>query len=166
MAIFRSTLLSFILFLIGFNTSAQTSYELNSGWKCQEMANVHADGLHISQSYFNTDNWLNATVPGTVLTTLLNNKLVPDPFWGMNNARIKDIYYAGRSEYTYWFVKDFVQFPISGSGQAYLNLRGVNYSCEVFLNGKKLNKQTHYGMFLRQSYNITPFLNRNGRNRL
>ena len=166
MSVLKYSLLILLLSFITFNVSAQNAYELNSGWKTQKLANVHADGQHISQSDFDTNSWLNATIPGTVLTTLLNNKLVPDPFWGMNNNRIKDIYSAGRGEYTYWFVKDFVQLPMTGNGQAYLNLRGVNYSCEVFLNGRKLNKQTHYGMFLRQSYNITPFLNKNGRNRL
>ncbi|HEY8928738.1 MAG TPA: glycoside hydrolase family 2 TIM barrel-domain containing protein [Mucilaginibacter sp.] len=146
--------------------SAQTKRELNSGWKCQQMNTVHADGTQISQPGYTINNWLNATVPGTVLTTLLNNKQVPDPFWGMNNNRIKDIYNTGRDYYTYWFVKDFDQTAPTGSNQVYINLRGVNYSCDAFLNGKKLNRQTHYGMFLRQSYNVTAFLNKNGKNRL
>ncbi len=146
--------------------SAQNSSELNEGWKCLKLADVHADGTQISKDDFQLNSWLNATVPGTVLTTLLNNKLVPDPFWGMNNARIKDIYNTGRDYYTYWFVKDFKQAAPTGSNQVYLNLRGVNYSCEVFLNGKKVNKQRHFGMFLRQSYNITSLINKSGKNRL
>ena len=29
--------------------------------------------------------WMPAIVPGTVLRTLVANKVVPDPFWGVNN---------------------------------------------------------------------------------
>ncbi len=107
-----------------------------------------------------------ATVPGTVLTTLLNNKLVPDPLYGMNNQKIPDIYETGRNFYTYWFVNNFRENPPVGNEQVWLNFRGVNYGCDVYLNGHKLNKETHHGMFLRQSYNITSFLSANGKNRL
>jgi mannosylglycoprotein endo-beta-mannosidase len=105
-------------------------------------------------------------VPGTVLTSQLENKQVPDPFFGMNNDRIPDIYRTGRDYYTYWFVKDFQEAPATGDGQVWLHFRGVNYSCEVFLNGQKLNEKTHHGMFLRQAYNITPYLAKDGHNRL
>ncbi|MEX8547272.1 MAG: glycoside hydrolase family 2 TIM barrel-domain containing protein [Mucilaginibacter sp.] len=145
---------------------AQASYELNSGWKCAPVAEVKTDGKALSQPNASTQNWMPATVPGTVLTTLLNNQKVPDPFYGMNNERIKDIYQTGRDYYTYWFVKDFEEAAPANGNQVYLNFRGVNYSCEVFLNGKKVNPKTHVGMFLRESYNISSFLNKNGKNRL
>lgn len=147
-------------------SKAQTSYELNAGWKCAPISEIKADGKSISVAGYSLDAWQPATVPGTVLTTMLNNKKVPDPFYGMNNEKIKDIYTTGRDYYTYWFVKDFKETAPAADGQVYLNLRGVNYSCDVFLNGKKLNPQTHYGMFLRQSYNITGVLNKSGQNRL
>jgi hypothetical protein len=151
---------------------AQDSYELQSGWKCQAIGKVKADGASISQPKFATAGWLEATVPGTVLTTLINNHLQPDPFYGMNNQKIPDIYTTGRDHYTYWFVRDFKE-PSPGSAgvregeQVWLHFRGVNYSCEVWLNGHKLNAKTHHGMFLRQTYNITPYLtSANGMNRL
>lgn len=91
---------------------------------------------------------------------------MPDPFYGMNNEKIPDIYFTGRDYYTYWFIKDFKEkMPVSDE-QVWLKFRGVNYSCDIFLNGKRLNKQRHYGMFLRQSYNITSLLSKNGNNRL
>jgi len=48
----------------------------------------------------------------------------------------------------------------------YLNFRGVNYSCDVFLNGHKLNQNIQKGMFLRFSFNVTAFLAKDGNNRL
>jgi hypothetical protein len=140
--------------------------ELNTGWKCQSIGKVKAAGEKISAPGFSTAGWLDATVPGTVLTTLINNKLEPDPFYGLNNEKIPDIYTAGRDHYTYWFVKNFKEPAPKSGDQVWLDLRGVNYSCEVFLNGHKINQRTHYGMYLRQSYNITKALAAGGDNRL
>jgi mannosylglycoprotein endo-beta-mannosidase len=165
--LFKLTVLAFFttVFLVP-DVKAQTSYELNTDWKCAQVAEVKGNGATISGSNFPVGNWMPATVPATVLTTLLNNNKVPDPFYGINNKLIKDIYETGRDYYTYWFVKDFNEAaPVAGQ-QVYLNLRGVNYSSEIYLNGKKVNPKTHTGMFLRQSYNISALLNKNGKNRL
>ena len=163
----RPHFLTGLLFLLfSFSLNAQSTYELNSGWKCQAIGKVKADGRKLSMPDFAVKGWLEATVPGTVLTTLINNHLEPDPFYGMNNEKIPDIYTTGRDHYTYWFVKDFAASKPDGDGQVWLNFRGVNYGCDVWLNGHKLNAATHFGMFLRQTYNITPFLVSTGMNRL
>jgi mannosylglycoprotein endo-beta-mannosidase len=52
----------------------------------------------------------------------------------MNNKLIPDIFNTGREYYTYWFVKDFEENVAPGQ-EVWLHLRGVNYSCDVFLNG-------------------------------
>jgi hypothetical protein len=159
------TLSLLVICLFVFTASAQTSYELNTGWRCAPIDSTKSAGSEISESNYNITSWMPATVPGTVLTTLLNNKKIPDPFWGMNNEQIPDIYKTGSNYYTYWFVKDFQEKTASGQ-QVYLNFRGVNYSCDIYLNGKKLNKTVQEGMFLRYSYNITSYLNKSGNNRL
>ena len=160
--------IAFLFFLLNcFEvTSAHEQYELKSGWECQNIKQVTVAGEQLSQANFALNGWTPATVPGTVLTTMLDNKQVPDPFYGMNNKKIPDIYNTGRDYYTYWFVKEFRELPATGSDQVYLNLRGVNYSCDIFLNGKRVNAQRHYGMDLRQSYNITSLLAKSGNNRL
>jgi len=145
---------------------AQNSTELNSGWRCAAIGDIKKNGYELSNTNFNTDSWMPATVPGTVLTTLLNNKKIPDPFFGMNNEQIPDIYKTGAEYYTYWFIKDFKETAITKNNQVYLDFRGVNYSCDIFLNGHKLNKDIQKGMFLRYSYNITSFLAKTGNNRL
>jgi len=145
---------------------SQNRYELNSGWVCASIGSAKATGEKISATSYSVKGWMPATVPGTILTSLLNNKKVPDPFYGMNNEKIPDIYSTGRDHYTYWFVKEFSEKTPTGNEQVWLQFRGVNYSCDIFLNGKKLNSNRHYGMFLRQSYNITRLLNSNGANRL
>ncbi|SDP71100.1 Glycosyl hydrolases family 2, TIM barrel domain [Mucilaginibacter sp. OK268] len=146
--------------------NAQNKYELNEGWKCAPVNNVKEAGTDVSHITYNTNAWLPAVVPGTVLTSLVAAHKMPDPFYGMNNEQIPDIYRTGRDYYTYWFVKDFKEVQVIGNNQVYLNFRGVNYSCDVFLNGHKLNDKPHTGMFLRQSYNITKWMAKDGNNRI
>ena len=53
-----------------------------------------------------------AVVPGTVLNSLVYNKVYPEPYYGLNNKLtsnvIPDLSVAGRDFYTYWFRTDFV----------------------------------------------------------
>jgi len=146
--------------------SAQNMVEFNKGWQCISISGTKDKGEKISNLSYIISGWVPATVPGTILTTLLNNNVIPDPFYGMNNKMIPDIYDKGRNYYTYWFVKDFSENHLSVGEQVWLHFRGVNYSCDVFLNGHKLNRQPHHGMYLRQTYNITPFVSKDGNNRL
>jgi mannosylglycoprotein endo-beta-mannosidase len=163
----RFSRLLFIFICFSFNQLyAQKTYELNAGWQCINVKKINDNGTKISLPSYKLKGFMQATVPGTVLTTMLNNKLIPDPFYGMNNEKIPDIYYTGRDYYTYWFVKDFSQKPGDDERQVWLHFRGINYSCNIFLNGHKLNNQTFYGMFLRQQYNITQWLAKDGKNRL
>lgn len=47
-----------------------------------------------------------------MLGTLLKNKLIPDPFYGLNNQAIVDIADAGREYYTFWFFTTFQCAPV------------------------------------------------------
>ena len=44
-----------------------------------------AAGERISAQGFDTAGWQDAVVPGTVLTSLVENKVYPDPYYGINN---------------------------------------------------------------------------------
>ena len=129
------------------SVSAQQQYELNSGWQCVRASSVNKTGEEISHEGLQLKGWMPAVVPGTVLTSLLYNKLIPDPFYGMNNELIPDIYNTGRDHYTYWFVKDFTEkYPVDDE-RVWLQCRGVNNSCDVYLNGHKVNTGTDKSMY-------------------
>lgn len=156
---FCSTIFSFIFFtfsaLFPGIAYAQKLEELNTQWHCKQMQKVPFSGEEISgNTKIDLSDWLPATIPGTVLTTLLNHNKVPDPFYGMNNEKIPDIYDTGRDHYTYWFYTEFEIEPKKGE-EFWLMFRGINYSCEIYLNGDKVNLRTHSGMFLRQKYHIS-----------
>ena len=155
---------------------AAQQFELNEGWRCQKAEYVHETGEQLTRTLADIRSeepipdkdslgriWSPAVVPGTVLTTLLHNQTIPDPFYGMNNELIPDIYKTGPAEYTYWFLNHPKINPPAKNERIYLDFRGVNYSYDVYLNGKKVNDQPETGMFLRSSFDITDLLNKYNR---
>lgn len=137
---------------------------LHEGWFARRAAEIGEDGNRITSRDFDASGWLKAKVPGTVLATLLENKLYPAPEFGMNNEEIPDISKVGRDFYTYWFVRPFRLDSVSSGRHVWLNFRGINYKAEIYLNGKRVNKTTHEGMFLRQTYDITSYLRKDSVN--
>jgi mannosylglycoprotein endo-beta-mannosidase len=148
-------------------TKAQpVKLQLNNNWKTKRAADVTPDGTEITGPGYKPDGWLDAVVPGTILTTLLHNNQIPDPFFGMNNNLIPDVFNTGRDYYTYWFYNEFETPDIKEGQEVWLNFRGINYFAEIFLNGKRVNTRTHQGMYLREKYLITPYLNKGKPNKL
>jgi len=75
-------------------------------------------------SDFNTSEWYNATVPGTVLTTLVDQGVYPDPYFGLNNLSIPDS--LCRKE---WWYRLPVRLPENCSGKTiWLLFNGINYN--------------------------------------
>ncbi|KAI0526798.1 hypothetical protein KFK09_002389 [Dendrobium nobile] len=139
---------------------------LDSAWLAARSTEVEANGVLLTttmQPSGPSPPWMEADIPGTVLGTLLKNKLVPDPFYGLNNESIVDIADSGREYYTSWFFTTF-ESKLTGSQYIDLNFRAINYSGEVYLNGHQ--KILPKGMFRRNSLDITDIINRNGKNLL
>lgn len=139
---------------------------LNDHWTAKRAMDEIADGTQITSPKFQPVGWMEAIVPGTILTTLLHNGLVPDPNFGMNNAHIPDVFNTGRDHYTYWFYRTFELPALKTGEQVWLHFRGINYIAEIYLNGKRINTNTHKGMYLREKYLITPYLRNNKPNQL
>ncbi len=125
-----------------------------------------AEGKEVSSVQYNTSGWQPAIIPGTVLNSLVANKVYPEPYYGDNNRRSKklipDIADAGKEFYHYWFRTVFT-IPKSFSGKRiWLKFHGINYRCEIWVNGKSLGKMA--GMFNAQSYDLTGIAKPNGKN--
>ncbi|KAF5195845.1 mannosylglycoprotein endo-beta-mannosidase, partial [Thalictrum thalictroides] len=163
--------------------------KLDSGWLAARSTEVEQTGIQLTTTHPPTSSsspWMEAVVPGThanivtcemdvkgfqfncnrafsVLGTLLKNKLVPDPFYGLENEAILDIADSGREYYTFWFFTTF-QCTVAGNQHVDLKFRAVNYSAEVYVNGHKLVLPK--GMFRRHSLDITDILHPDGNNLL
>ncbi len=131
---------------------------IHSDWYARKANEVKMDGNRLSAAPLDKTRWFPARVPGTVLTTLLENHMYPAPEFGLNNNLIPDIHEVGNDFYTYWFTRQFTINNLPEGRNVWLNFRGINYKAEIFLNGKRINRNTHEGMFLRKTFNITPYL--------
>ena len=160
----RLFVISVLLFIV-LTVTAQVT-PLTSGWKAIKASEVKVDGCHLTMSDPDLTGWMNATVPGTILTTLVNNGREPEPWFGLNNEQIPDVYNEGRDFYTYWYFVRFTTETLDSTRQVWLNFRGINYLAEIYLNGRRISDDTHEGMFLREKYNITSLVNYSGYNRL
>lgn len=122
---------------------------LDSGWQLQAAPKVAQTGKAISQTGFQADDWYPATVPGTVLTTLVNNGVYPDPLYGENNRKIPE----SLCRESWWYRKAFL-VPKSYSGKKiWLNFDGINFSADIWVNGQKVG--TMCGAFIRGQFNIS-----------
>ncbi|XP_008450651.2 mannosylglycoprotein endo-beta-mannosidase isoform X1 [Cucumis melo] len=141
--------------------------KLNSGWLAARSTEVELTGTQLTTTHppsiTPSSPWMEAAVPGTVLGTLVKNKVVPDPFYGLANETIIDIADSGREYYTFWFFTTF-QCKLSESQHLDLNFRAINYSAEVYINGHK--KVLPKGMFRRHSLDVSEVLHPDGTNLL
>ena len=127
--------------------------ELDSGWHLtmDDFAGT-ADGASLAKPGVNTSKWLDATVPGTVLTSLVDQGHFPDPVSGMHNMRIPE----ALSRHSWWYRTTF-PLPKGFAGRkVWLELDGVMQHAEIWLNGTKIGDVTN--PFVRGSFDITAAL--------
>ena len=88
----RSSALSALLCAVAAFASPDKSMQISSGWLLQDAARVPQGGEVISSAGFQPAGWHRATVPGTVLTSLVNDGTYPEPLYGEHNRpdRIPD----------------------------------------------------------------------------
>lgn len=137
-------------------------------WRMCRLDQAPAGGEALSLPGFDDGAWMGARVPGTVLTNLVENGLLPDPYFSDNNRLTKglipDINEVGRGYYTYWFRTEF-DLPADYAGKkVWLHPEGVNYRAEFWVNGHLFSTLT--GMFRDDDIDITEFANIGGRNAL
>jgi hypothetical protein len=137
---------------------SEGKWEIAGGWMLQAAPQVTADGDEISTPHFIPGGWLPATVPGTVLTTLVDRGVYPDPDYGLNNLAIPE----SLNKQDYWYRTEFAapgQFRLAGA-RFTLTFQGINYKAEVWLNGKSLGTIT--GAFIRGVFDVTGILKPSG----
>lgn len=133
-------------------------YILTSGWELTDANKIVTAQFNIFNEKFNTSDWYNATVPGTVLTTLVDQGVYPDPYFGINNLAIPD----SLSRMDWWYRIPF-ELPEEGSGnKVWLVFNGINYKAQVWLNGTMLG--TMKGAFKRGEFDATNIIKKTGQN--
>ena len=125
------------------------SWELIRGSQCT------GEGEKISTCGFDTQGWIPATVPGTILGTFVDIGAVHHPNYADNQLFISDSYF--RSDF--WYRNEFdarIDTPVQ-----VLHFEGINWKAEVFLNGSRIGDIQ--GAFRTADFDVTGIL-KNGRN--
>ena len=128
-------------------------------WLMKKAGEANAPGEEISTTGFVTANWMPAIVPGTVLNSLVYNKVYPEPYYGINNKLTKniipDIAKVGRDFYTYWFRTEFMVPSDYKDKNIWLQVDGINYRAEIWVNGNMVMNIS--GMFKQDYVDIADF---------
>lgn len=131
---------------------------ISDGWEMTDGKTVMASNKSIFDPQYSTSAWYNATVPGTVLTTLVNQGVYADPYFGLNNMNIPE----SLSRTDWWYRCKFTVPKDIDGNQLRLLFNGINYKADIYLNGKSLGDMK--GAFIRGEFNITDLVNKNGEN--
>ena len=141
------------------------SWDIAANWRL--LSNTGAatipakGGAQVSMPGFNDSAWLVATVPGTVLTTMVDRGIYPDPDFGLNNLAIPE----SLNKHDYWYRVEFPTPKTKGIGRRRtLKFAGINYAAEVWLNGQRLGQIR--GAFRRGDFDVTHVLRPNTVNAL
>jgi exo-1,4-beta-D-glucosaminidase len=165
--------LSIVLFVACFTASAAKAdwpdrTFLTDGWALQSSAKTQGTGETISTTAFKAENWYSAKVPSTVVGTLVDDKVYPDPFFGMNLRSIPGTSYKPGENFSnkpmpagspfkvsWWYRKEFQVAP-QRDGQVWLNFDGVNYRANIWLNGKEIADSSQVeGAYRTYVFNVT-----------
>ena len=120
-----------------------------NAWKLWPAPQVSGNGEAISRADFGAKEWWPATVPGTVLTTMVDQGVYPDPDFGLNNLSIPE----SLNKLDYWYRTEF-SAPGDWKGRKLtLTFEGINYAAEVWLNGKQLGYIK--GAFIRGAFDVS-----------
>ena len=130
-------------------TEPPASVELSSGWQIQDAAKVSAAGAAISSETYQPQGWLAATVPGTVLTSLVNDGVYPEPLYGENSRPIPE----SLNKTPYWYRTTLSVPKEYAHRYVALHFDGANFRSEVWVNGTHVG--TIQGAFIRGRFDIT-----------
>jgi hypothetical protein len=142
----------------GIEAKSSNEWMISGSWKLRPAPEISASGDAISQKGLETNGWWDATVPGTVLTTMINQGVYPDPDYGLNNLVIPE----SLNKQDYWYRSEFTA-PADWRGlRLTLTFEGINYAAEVWLNGKRIGMIK--GAFIRGVFEVTNAIKAGGRN--
>ena len=144
------------------NSSLFTLHSSFTDWQLQRASEVHATGEQIASAGFDTEGWIPATVPGTVLTSYINIGAVPNPNYADRIDQISESYFRSN----FWY-RGVIEAPSDlprlkdaaaalSTERTLLCFDGINWKANVFLNGIRLGRIE--GAFQRGQFDVTGLL--------
>ncbi len=171
-------LISFlVLSTRGYSQTGTVKQVKLSRFELQSSILIPSTGEQISSvGYKSKVYWFPVTVPSTVLTGLVANKIYPDPYSGLNNMLIPDASDEFNKKYdlerfshlpnnpnpwkkSYWYRTVF-NVPTADNGRHFqLIFKGINYRAAVWVNGQQIADSTKMaGMFAEYSLDVSKLI--------
>ena len=131
--------------------AAPSTMLLRKGWAIQSSDMAPASGATISTPQFQGRGWYSATVPTTVLSALVQDRVYPDPYTGMNLRSLPGVSYPigfnfsnlemppdSPFRHSWWYRTDF-QLPAGYQGKTiWLAFDGMSFRANVWMNGQQI----------------------------
>ena len=156
--IYKYSITATIVFLLSICVYGQR-IELNKGWRMLSDVSSPGIGEKISLPGYNTSTWYPiSSLPATVLAVLEENEVYTDLYYGKNLDKVPALW-----KQNWWYRLEF-DAP-SDREQYWLDLRGINYRADVYLNGVLLGaKKDIVGTYRHFKFNVTNEINAGGAN--
>ncbi len=146
---------------------------LKDHWAIQSTAKVNANGETISRVSWEPENWYAATVPSTVLGTLVDNKVFADPYYGTNIEKLPGFYRGIRKEMpedspfrVAWWYRTVFDLPASHKGKhTWIKFHSINYKANIWINGNLVaDTSVVQGAYRLFNLDITKYVNPGNKN--
>jgi exo-1,4-beta-D-glucosaminidase len=138
-------------------------------WRIQSSEKVTEGGAVLSTSAFQPRDWYRATVPATVVSTLVDNKVYADPYFGMNLRSYPGVAYGVGQNFSniampadspfgraWWYRTEFRLPPSARGRTVWLNFDAINYRANIWLNGQRIAAADQaLGMYRMFEYDVT-----------
>ena len=127
-------------------------YLSGGNWKLQRASEITATGEEISAPGFKPENWVVATVPGTVLSSYKNIGAIADPNYADNQLQISESFFNS----DFWYRDEFEVPADFKQDRVFLNFDGINWKANVYVNGKQAGRIE--GAFMRGKFDVTDLI--------
>ena len=139
------------------------------GWRLQTSSLVSETGEELSSPGHQTKDWHNAVVPGTVIGSLVNDRTLPDPYFGINLRNLigkkfrsekilAELPMDMESQFAvpWWYRTEFA-VPENFRGKLlWLHFGGINYRADIWIDGHQVaDARTAVGTWRIYDFNVT-----------
>jgi exo-1,4-beta-D-glucosaminidase len=149
--------------------TGRATINLRDGWRIQSSTSVKENGEVVSTPRYKPEDWYPATVPATVLTALVADRVYADPYFGTNLRDIPGTRYRVGGSFanimmppespfrsSWWYRTEFQDPGKLPGRRVWLQFDGINFRANVWLNGSRIADSTQVaGTYRMYEFDIT-----------
>ncbi len=140
------------MLVIALTACTEQTSKPTMSWQVQSSAKIAQTGDILSTPAANTDGWIPAQVPSTLMGVLTANGIEPEALTAEDYASIDKTQF----EKSWWYRTTFHLSALNEGEHALLRFDGISYRANVWLNGQQIaDSQNMYGTFRQFEFDIT-----------